>query len=118
MDLVGECLDKLVVDRDGAKAGRVDGIVLNLTVGKPPKVAFVELGPAVQARRLPRWASRCVQWMICRCSGADQAVARIAFEQIKLQRNEVVVPLDVNQLPGGRLEHWVRGRIIKRIPGA
>jgi hypothetical protein len=118
MELVGDCLDKLVVDRHGKKAGRVDGIVLELVEGQPPKVAFIELGPAVMARRFPRWLSAPVRWIVRKTFGEERATARIPAERVKLQRNEVVVDIDANETPGGVSEQWVRTRIITRIPGA
>jgi hypothetical protein len=118
MDLVGECLDKLVVDAHGKKAGRVDGIVLELHEGKPPRVAFIEMGPSVQARRLPRWLAACARWAIRKASGGDDASIRVRFERIKLQRNEIVAPIEAKDTPGGVLETWVRSHIIGRIPGA
>lgn len=118
MDLVGECLDKLVVDRDGLKAGRVDGIVLELAAGKPPRVAFIEFGPSVQARRYPRWLAALVRWIVRKANGGDAAAMRVPFDKLKFQRNEVVAPIKMKDAPGGALERWVRDRIIARIPGA
>lgn len=60
MDLVRDLLDTLVMDRNGREMGRVDGIVLELRDGVPPRVARIELGGAVLAWRihpvLARWA--------------------------------------------------------------
>jgi hypothetical protein len=119
MDLVGQCLDKLVVDREGLKSGRVDGIVLELADGKPPRVAFIEIGPSVQARRYPRWLAALVRWALRKVSSSDDnAVLRVPFDKLKPQRNEVVAPIGMKETPGGRLEKWVRDQIVARLPGA
>lgn len=59
MDLVRDVLDKEVVDRNGREMGRVDGMVLNVSDGRPPRVSAIELGPAVLGHRinpsLGRW---------------------------------------------------------------
>ena len=59
MDLVHDVLDKKVVDRNGREMGRVDSIVLDVRDGAPPRIAAIELGPAVLAHRihpvLGRW---------------------------------------------------------------
>jgi len=43
MDLVRDCLDKQIDDRFKRRMGRVDGIVLEVEPGRPPRVAYVEL---------------------------------------------------------------------------
>lgn len=59
MDLVHDLLDKKVVDRNGRDMGRVDSIVLDMRDGAAPRVAAIEIGPAVLAGRvhplLGRW---------------------------------------------------------------
>jgi hypothetical protein len=81
-------------------------------------VACIEIGPSVQARRFPRWLAACVRWLIRKGSGIDKAAVRVPFDQIKFQRNELMVPIELKDTPGGALERWIRDRIIKRIPGA
>ena len=60
MDLIRDVLDKEVVDRNGREMGRVDSLVLHLREGSPPRVAAIDIGPAVLAYRvrpvLGRWA--------------------------------------------------------------
>jgi hypothetical protein len=118
VDLARECLDKLAVDRHGQKAGRADGIVLELEDGRPPRVAFIDIGPSVQARRYPRWLAACVRWLIRKTSGNHEAAVRVPFDKVKLQRNEVMVAIDSKDTPGGALERWLRDHVITRIPGA
>jgi hypothetical protein len=50
--LVHDVLDKEVVDRHGRPMGRADGIVIALRANAPPKVASIEIGPAVLAYRV------------------------------------------------------------------
>lgn len=52
MHLVRDLLDKPIRDRNGREMGRVDGVVLSLGSGKPPRVVAVEIGPAVLADRV------------------------------------------------------------------
>src|SRR6185503_609187 len=62
MRLVAEVLDKQLCDIRGRNAGRVDGIVLELRDGKPPRVAYVEVSPITLLarfnRRLAHWYAR------------------------------------------------------------
>ncbi len=52
--LVQEVLDSQVVDRWGSKMGKVDGLAAEIRDGLPPRLAFVEMGAPVLARRLSR----------------------------------------------------------------
>jgi hypothetical protein len=53
--LVRDLLEKGIVDRQGREIGRADSVVLALGRGAP-RVARIEVGPAVLAERL--WPSR------------------------------------------------------------
>ena len=55
MHLVRDILDKGIVDRQGREMGRADSVVLALGRGAP-RVARIEVGPAVLAERL--WPTR------------------------------------------------------------
>src|SRR5256885_13988351 len=61
--LVRDVLDKQLVDRDGVPCGKVDGIVLELTGGGPPRVAALECGPTILARRIGQGPARLVAWL-------------------------------------------------------
>src|SRR5689334_17807808 len=52
VDVVSEVLDREVVDRNGRQMGRVDGIVLDIGAGEPPRVAALVVGPSALAYRL------------------------------------------------------------------
>ena len=52
MNLVRDCLDKQIDDRSKRRMGRVDGIVLEIEPGRPPRVAYVELGVKTLMNRL------------------------------------------------------------------
>lgn len=55
MDLVRDILDRAVVDRQGREIGRADSVVLTLG-GGAPRVARIEVGPAVLVERM--WPTR------------------------------------------------------------
>ena len=58
MDLVRDVLDELLRDRRGRKMGRVDGIVLELRDGEPPRVVALHSGLETLARREGRLTVR------------------------------------------------------------
>lgn len=52
MDIIRDVLDNQLVDRHQRKMGRVDGIVVELQEGQPPRLAYLEVGFPVLARRI------------------------------------------------------------------
>jgi hypothetical protein len=115
MELVRDVLDKQIRGRDDEKLGKVDGIVLELREGKPPRVVYLELGSATFARRIGR---RFEQWaiMLNRKLGVRRPRYRIDFDRITDYQNDVVVDIDTKRSPAFAWERWVRDHIIKRMP--
>jgi hypothetical protein len=105
MQLGRQVLDQQLVDRNDVNMGKVDGLVLELREGGPPRVAAILTGGHLLARRLhPRletWAKRLMQsW------GPDQVEPlRIPWEKVAAA-------------DGMPWEHWVRDHILCHIPGA
>lgn len=116
--LVRDCLDKQVVDCEGRKMGRVDGIILETDGPGRPRVVRIEIGPTTLARRLPRPFSAWLGAFINKLSGAANTSVSIAWNKVTIKRKEVKVDIDRDMTEARLFEHWVRNRIIKRIPGA
>ena len=53
-----QVLDKLLKDVRGKRAGRVDGIVLQLREGKAPQLVAIEVGPTVFLSRISAGAAK------------------------------------------------------------
>ena len=111
MDLVRDVLDKKVVDRHGRDMGRVDGLVLHATNGRPPRVSAIEVGPAVLGHRLLPLLGRCV-------SGIEHALGidrgrplRIPFRSVLDITDQVKVDLAFGETSAAtvelRLRRWV-----------
>ncbi len=116
MDIGREILDQQLVDRTDVNIGKVDGVVLELRDGLPPRIAAVLTGGHILARRLhPRveaWARR-----LTRSFGPGiHDPVRIPWTKVK--KIGVDVKVDVEAAKVMSWEHWVRDRIIGRIPGA
>jgi hypothetical protein len=118
MNLVAEVLDKQLVDRAGCPMGRADGIVLELRDGKPPRLTYIETGPATAARRIsPRFAN----WISAftnRNGPRREATYRIPWSLIEHAGVELKVNMDAQDTPTLDWERWIRDRLISRIPGA
>jgi len=117
MHLVAEILDKQLCDVRGRRAGRVDGIVLELRDGKPPRVAYIEVSPITLLSRLsPRlghWYSR-----FDRRLGEGRGVpCRIPWSRLKHDGPSLEMDIDMEATPIPALEDWLRRTIVERIPG-
>ncbi len=115
MKLVRDVLDKQIRGRDGEKLGKVDGIILELREGEPPRVAYLELGSATMARRISR---RLERWAIVlnRKLGVRRPRYRIAFDRVLAYEVDVKVDIDTRTSPAFAWERWFRDHIIRRIP--
>lgn len=118
INLVADVLDEQIKDSKGRQAGRVDGIVLELRDGKPPRVTHVEVGPTTLlsrfSRRLARWYSR-----HDRKIGKDRGVAfRVPWTRLTRDGPGYVMDIDAESTPIFALEDWLRQHIVDHIPGA
>src|SRR4051812_40419357 len=52
MDVAHDLLDKHIVDRNGHELGRVDGIVLDVRPGEPPKLTDLLIGASALGCRV------------------------------------------------------------------
>lgn len=118
IDLIRDVLDAQLLDRRGRKIGRVDGIVLELPAGRPPRVAGLEVGGVVCARRihpqLARWFDALGQLL-----GFSTDPAFIDIDHVREIDVDVKLGLLASDEP--RLLHvekWVRERIVGKVPGA
>jgi hypothetical protein len=119
VDLIRDVLDKQLIDRHNEKMGKVDGLVMSMREGEPPRIAFVEVGAITLARRLhPRlgkWVARWCAW----CGGARHAEPfRIPWSKLTLTGNDATVGLDSEETPIQDWQKWLRRNLIGRIPGA
>ncbi len=118
MNLVRDVLDKQVMDPEGRHLGKVDGLLLDWTPGRRPRVAALEMSGVTLARRLhPRlghWAARLAR----RVSPTRGTPFRIPWDRVEQTGIDVVARVPVEATPGARWERWLAEKVIGRIPGA
>ncbi|PYQ72909.1 MAG: hypothetical protein DMG04_15705 [Acidobacteria bacterium] len=119
MDLVRDVLDARLVDRRGRSLGRVDGILLDVRDGRPPRFVAMEVGLVTAARRIhPRLA----RWVRAFAIKVLPVPVRPTRYSPRLCRDiGVDVKLDVDAQSDARLlrlEKWLRRHVVERIPGA
>jgi sporulation protein YlmC with PRC-barrel domain len=117
MQLARDLLDNQVIDRVGRKMGKVDDIVLVLRRGRPPRVAWIEMGlPTTLARisaGLGEWAVRLER----RLGVGDGAPVRIDTERLDTAGINVEANVDAERTEVYAWERWIRRVLIDRIPG-
>ncbi|HKH43660.1 MAG TPA: hypothetical protein VKM72_03260 [Thermoanaerobaculia bacterium] len=117
LDLARDVLDKQVVDRDGTKMGRVDGLVLELRGDGPPRVESIEMGFAVLARRvhprLERWLEGLRRWSV-----RKTARYRVPWSKVKeVTAHHVQLDVEALKTPAFDWERWLRDHFVAKVPG-
>jgi sporulation protein YlmC with PRC-barrel domain len=117
MHLVADVLDQQVLDKTGKRAGRVDGIVLEVREGKPPLITHVEVSPITLLARLNRrLAERYARWD--QRLGKGRGVPfRIPWSRLEQTGKAWRFDTDAEDTPILALEDWLRVKIVERIPG-
>jgi sporulation protein YlmC with PRC-barrel domain len=117
--LVGQALlDQQVVDRHCEQMGKVDGVMVELRKGEPPRISSLVIGGGTAARRLHRgFARRLLRWGR-RWGPQDWRPLEVPWSKVLKIGVDVKVDLDAEHTPALAWEHWIRRYIIARIPGA
>ena len=115
--LVRDVLDNRMVDWRRRSLGRVDGLVIVQDADGRPRVRCLESGATVLGRRLGhrfgRWFNRVARrWGVRR-----GRVVRVDWSKVKSVGVDVDLNLDLDETEAWALEHWIREKVIRRIPG-
>ena len=116
MRLVHDLLDNQVVDRHGAKLGKVDGVILSVAPSGAARVVAIELSAVTAAHRvhgrLGRWLDAAVRsWRL------PIGRTRIPWSRVLSVGLDVRVDVDGARTRVGALERWLRVHVVDRIPG-
>lgn len=112
--LVADILDQQIVDAKKTKLGKIDGIVLVLREGKPPRIGYIECGAPVLARRLGRWCERLALALNRRLGVRETPRYRIPWSKVKEIDIDVVV--DVDEHPLLAWEDWLCEHVVGKMP--
>lgn len=118
MNLIRDVLDKQLRDRNEENMGKVDGIVLELREGGPPRVAYLEVGPPVVARRVSARFGAWVARLDRRFGEGRGGAYRIPWALVRPGVIDLDVNVDGEKTPAFAFERWLRRTIVCRIPGA
>ena len=117
MDLIKDCLDKQLDDRNKRRMGRVDGIMLEVEPNRPPRVAYIEVGVKTLMDRISTRLGRAVASLLKRFD-VDPEPYRIPWGKLKVGLNKVEADVEAEETPALEWELWLRKKVIGRIPGA
>lgn len=116
--LARDVLDKLVLDRNRQPLGRVDGIVLVVRDGKPPRVVAIELGTSTLWNRVSGRIARLFTWLERTLGVSDGAPVRIKFEDVTPSRVDVRADVDGERTGALAWENWWRDHFVAHVPGS
>jgi len=116
MDLVRDILDAQLVDAHGHNIGRVDGILLELRAGRPPRVAAMELGMVTLARRLHPRLARWLRAIAAKASPVAPRRVRIPLHMLRDIGVAVELAVDADADPKFlRVEMWLGRHGLARV---
>jgi len=117
MHLVADVLDQQLLDKTGNRAGRVDGIVLELRDDKPPRITHIEVSPiTLLARFSRRFAERYAHWDK-RLGGGRGVPFRISWDRLEQTGKAWRFDMNAEETPIPAFEDWLRTKIVEHIPG-
>ena len=117
MELIHDLLAMPVLDRNGRDMGRVDGVVIEVRGDAPPRVACIEIGPAVLAFRVRPILGRWMAALEVALGVAEGRPLRIPFGEIISINDHVTVDRAFGETSAATVDRAVRS-IVSRIPGA
>ena len=118
MLLARDVLDTQLLDRTEQNVGKVDGVVLELRDGRPPRVVAVEVGPITLARRISVRLAGWVARLDARFGAGRGVPFRIPWAKLERRENVFVVHIDAERSPLFAVERWLRDHVVRRIPGS
>ncbi len=118
MLLVNEVLDEQIVDTRDRALGKVDGVILQVEPGRPPRVTAIEVGGVTFARRIHPALARWLVALTRRLGVGSGDPLRVSIRQVRKQGVNLKADVDRSKTPAFAWERWLRDRIIARIPGS
>ncbi|HEY0378055.1 MAG TPA: hypothetical protein VGC87_14150 [Pyrinomonadaceae bacterium] len=115
--LIRDVLDNQLMDREKCPMGKVDGIVLVLRKGKPPRLAYIEVGTSTLAHRLSTRLGKLAERVGRRWGVRGGEPFRIPWTKVRDVGIDVEVDLDASETPVLDWEKWLNERVVGHIPG-
>jgi sporulation protein YlmC with PRC-barrel domain len=117
VDLIRDVLDNQLIDRNGCKMGRADGIIVEVQEGEPPRLAYIEVGMSVLAHRIHPRLERWIVALQSRWGAKQTKPLRIPWSKVLDVGIDIDVDLEAEETEALAYENWLREQVIERIPG-
>jgi hypothetical protein len=118
LPLVRDVLDKQIVDPDDCKAGKVDGIILQLRANRPPRVIAMEISQAAAWRRVHHSLGQFAEWLRRKFGpGHEERPPRVLFEHFVRGGIDVHIDMPARRTHALAWEDWLEELVVARIPG-
>jgi sporulation protein YlmC with PRC-barrel domain len=118
LPLARDVLDKQVIDPDGCKVGKVDGIVLTLREHRPPRVIAMEISQATAWRRVHPRLGDLADWLRTKFEpGHQERPPRVLFDHFVRGGIDVHIDIPWKRTRALVWEDWLGQRVIAKIPG-
>jgi hypothetical protein len=114
MRIVREVLDAEVVDGQHNPLGKVDGVTLELRPRGRPRVAAIQIGAPVLARRLRRPLRTVIEWFARRWHADTMTIPWSKVRDVGLN---IEVRLEGQHAASRDWERWLAEHVVTRIPG-
>lgn len=118
MDLIRDVLDSRLIDANMRPMGTVDGLIVELRDSAPPRVAMIECGFPVLARRIHPKLERVVRWLGRRFGLRRGRIMRIAWSKVVFNNIDTKVNVNAERTPALRWELALREHVVAHIPGS
>jgi sporulation protein YlmC with PRC-barrel domain len=117
MDVAHDLLDKHVVDRNGHPLGRVDGIVLELREGEPPRLTEMLIGASALGYRVNATVGRWVHALEHAVGIGNLRPIRIDCTRIEEIDDKITIDLPAGETAADIVEQRIRTWLLK-LPGS
>ncbi len=118
MRLGHDLLDQQLVDRRQRALGRVDGVILELPLGGPPRVAAMEVGLPALARRVHPRLGRWVRVLAAKWLPFPLATTRLPLTVFRDVGVDIEIEIDeATERRILRAERWISRHIVAKLPG-
>ena len=117
MDVAHDLLDKHIVDRNGHELGRVDGIVLEVRPGEPPKLSDLLIGASALGCRVNPTFGRWVHALEHALGLRSVRPMRIDCTRIEEIDDKIKIDLSVGDTTADVVEQRIRTWLLK-LPGS
>ena len=113
-----DVLDLQLLDRTGAKIGRVDALMLVVEPGKPVRVKSILIGGPVRQERVGRWAVWLGGMLRRMLRSTKDGASEIPFSAVRRIADSIELDVDEAELESEHAERWLCDHVVRRIPGA